>query len=74
MADKKPQATENLVERWRRVGPELDRIRRQELREYKHEDNIEIIDSLLQLGCDLARPRATSGLVELQKILAKARR
>ena len=61
------------VEHWARVGPELERIRREELRRYRHEDNIEIIDSLLDLGLRHAQPRITSGLVELQRLLHQGR-
>jgi hypothetical protein len=64
----------DLAAYWRRVGPELDRIRRQELRNFNYEENRAAIDALLQLGCDLAVPRNTSGLVELERLLAKARR
>ncbi len=63
----------NLAEYWRRVGPELDRIRRQELRNFNYEEQHEAIDALLQLGCDLATPRNTSGLVELERLLARSR-
>jgi len=38
------------VENWMRVGPLLDRFRHEELRSFRHEDNIELIDSLLQIG------------------------
>lgn len=64
----------DMIERWRRVGPLLARIRRQELREYDHRAHEASIDGLLQIACDRARPRSTSGLVELQRLLAKLRR
>lgn len=37
------QSNRGWVEHWARVGPELERIRREELRRYRHEDNIEIM-------------------------------
>jgi hypothetical protein len=65
---------EDLAAYWRRVGPKLDRIRRAELRTFNYEEQLPIIDALLQLGCERATLRTTSGLVELQRWFAKARR
>ena len=73
MATDNDQSNRGWVEHWARVGPELARIRREELRRYRHEDNIEIIDSLLELGLRHAQPRTTSGLVELQRLLHQGR-
>jgi hypothetical protein len=66
--------TEEMVAHWRRVGPLLARIRRQELRCYDHKKNELIIDGLLQIGFERAIPRYSSGLVELQRLLAKGGR
>jgi hypothetical protein len=66
--------TKLFVEHWRRVGPELERIRRWELRNFDYKKNLPAIDALLQIACERAVPRTTSGLVELQRLLAKARR
>jgi len=68
------RTNKGFVEHWKRVGPELERIRREELRAYRHEDNIEIIDSLFQMGVDLGTERPTSGLVEMQRLFMKAMR
>jgi DNA replication protein DnaD len=68
------QLHREYVQRWRQLGPMLEKIRRQELREFRHEDNIEIIDALFDLGTRQGTQRTTSGLVELQRILAKGRR
>ena len=62
------------VKHWQRIGPLLEEIRREELRNFKYEDHIELIDSLLELGCRMGPPRTTSGLVELQRLFQKARR
>ncbi len=73
----KPKAAhpdQGFVDKWRRAGPELERIGLLELQNYNHRKNLAIIDSLLQMGVDFAVPRKTSGLVEFQKWLAKARR
>ncbi len=62
------------VEHWRRIGPKLEEIRRRELRNFNYEENLPAIDALLQIGCELRAPRNTSGLVELQRLLARAKR
>jgi len=67
------ESNKGWVENWQRVGPVLERIRREELRAFKYEDNIEAIDALLQLGCDLGTERLTSGLVEQQRLFMKGR-
>lgn len=69
MTDPTTSDNKAWVEHWARVGPALDRIRREELRAFRHEDNVDAIDALLQIGADHATPRETSGLVELQRIL-----
>jgi hypothetical protein len=58
-----------FIERWKRVGPLLDEIRRKELRLFRHEDNWRIIDGLLEIGFQHSTRQTTSGLVELQKLL-----
>lgn len=63
-----------FIDRWRRAGPELERIEFLELRNMDQRKHLAAIDSLLSLVCDLATPRTTSGLVELQRWLRKVRR
>lgn len=65
--------TKGWIEHWRRVGPLLEQIRRQELREFDYQKNWQMVDALLQIGCDFATPRTTSGLVELQRRLQRLR-
>jgi hypothetical protein len=62
------------IENWRRVGPKLQEIRRQELRNFNHDEQWEMVDALLQLGFEHATPRTTSGLVELARLMAKTKR
>jgi hypothetical protein len=63
-----------MIAHWRRIGLELDRIWRQELRHFNYEEQLPLIDALLQLACEQALPRTTSGLVEWERLLAKTRR
>jgi hypothetical protein len=74
VTDEKKQQLKQWVETWKRAGPELERMRREELRAYRHEDNVEAIDALLQIGYKHRRVCATSGLVEQQRIFMRATR
>ena len=69
-------ATEVWVNNWRRVGPLLEKIVHEELRALSSEDRLKQLDGLLQLGCELpnAKDPHTSGMVEQQRLFAKARR
>jgi hypothetical protein len=70
----KRAAERAFVEGWRRAGPELERIRRDELRALNDRPYYDWIEDLLQLGSLFAAPETTSGLVEQQRIFMKARR
>ncbi len=73
-ADNQSQGNDSWVARWVQYGPELDRIDRQQLRDYRHEDHRAAIDALLEIGAQTAEPRLTSGLVEQQRLFRKLRR
>jgi len=74
MPDTGKQQLKKWVETWKRAGPELERFRRQELRAFNYEENMHLVDGLLAMAARFARPRPTSGLVEQQRLFAKARR
>jgi len=61
------------VERWRKAGPELEKVRREELRALKDADSLRLFNSLLEFGSLHHQNRPTSGLVEQQRIFQKAR-
>lgn len=67
----KHDSLRSYAEIWQRAGPELDAIRRKELADFDHTSNWRLIDSLLDAGMKFARPRPTSGLVEMQKWFMK---
>jgi hypothetical protein len=58
-----------VVAQWRQAGPELERVRREELRRWKYDPDI--VDALLQIGDQFGKSRPTSGLVEMQKWFMK---
>jgi hypothetical protein len=62
------------VQNWKRVGALLERIRIRELRSPDYGKDWRIIDGLCELAMYHRRPRLTSGLIEQQRLFAKARR
>ncbi len=74
MTESNRPTNKDWVEHWKRVGPKLDEIRRRELREFVYAKQLPIIDALLQMGVDRRVSRKSSGLVEFQRLLAKAKR
>lgn len=73
MQDQDQHRTRAWVENWAQAGPRLEAIRRRELRAMTHQQRIKAIETLLQIGSRFAKPRATSGLVEQQRLFQKAR-
>lgn len=68
------QQVREYVQRWGRVGPELEAIRREELTRFDQASNWRLVDALLEAGLRFARPRTTSGLVEMQRWFRKVPR
>ena len=66
-------SNQGFVDYWARVGPQLERIRREELRRFDYKKNWQLVDSLLQIACSDTTPRPTSGLVELQRFFQQAK-
>lgn len=68
------ESNREFVQRWKRVGPLLEEIKERELANMTHKDAMFAIRCVLELAaeCQYA-PRKTSGLVELQKLLAPLR-
>ncbi len=61
------------VETWKRAGPELEAIRQREIAEA---DNLAVLASLegpFNQALRALPPRKSSGMVEMQKLLAKLR-
>ena len=55
------------VEGWKRAGPELERIRREELRALGTHPDTDGLAALADIGVRFGTPRTSSGLVEMQK-------
>ena len=74
MTESERERLKQWVETWKRAGPELERVRREELRAFRHEENVGLIESLLDIGVEFGRPRLTSGLIEQQRLFMKGRK
>ncbi len=59
------------VRNWEVVGPELDRMRREDIRRANTQDSIKLFDLAFKAALRNTPPRTTSGLVEFQRLLRK---
>lgn len=65
------------VETWKLAGPELERIKKEELRALSEEEGIADVESILSVPVDGWTPewrKTWSGLVEQQRLFAKLKR
>jgi len=60
------------VERWKKAGPALEKVRREELRNLSHKNCQDQIRALLEIGSQNRQSRSTSGLIEQQRLFQKA--
>lgn len=65
--------TAAVVAQWRRAGPALARVHRDELRRLTDADALAAAEELLELARLLPPPSGVSGLVEQQRLFARAR-
>jgi hypothetical protein len=61
------------VQRWSWLGPELERIRDQEIRRANTIEAVQMFDSAFKAAMRDLPPRETSGLVEWGKLILKWR-
>jgi hypothetical protein len=61
------------VNRWKQAGPALEKVRREELRRFVFVEHAVQIDQLIAAGLLHSSPSLTSGMIEMQKILSKAK-
>jgi hypothetical protein len=70
-ADEQKKMNKKIVEQWKHTGKLLAKIHAEEL---QHSDyDPELVDSMLESGLLHARPRTTSGLVDMQRYFSKWR-
>jgi hypothetical protein len=66
--------TAAVVAQWRQAGPALARVHRDELRQLTDAQALTAAEELLDLVRLLPPPTGISGLVEQQRLFARARR
>ena len=62
------------VRNWQLLGPELDRMRRDDIRRANTQESIKLFDLAFKAALRNTPPRTTSGLVEYQRLLRKLSR
>lgn len=72
MSDQSAQERE-WIQAWKRADANLQRMRFQRLRQFDYQQEHDQIMGLLELGYRFRKPRESSGLVQMQQILKKAR-
>jgi hypothetical protein len=65
--------TAAVIAQWRQAGPALARIHRDELRQLTNAQVLSAAEELLDLARLLPPPSGVSGLVEQQRLFARAR-
>jgi len=65
------EAMHRWVETWKEAGPELEAIRRKEIREADNLKVLAILEGAFNHALRTLPPRPTSGLVDLHEWLAK---
>ncbi len=68
--------SKSWAEHWADLGPRLEKIERDELREFSFQRSWQTVDGLLQLGADVANSKSSSysGLIEQQRLFSKGGR
>jgi hypothetical protein len=62
------------VRNWQLLGPELDRMRREDIRRANTQESIKLFDLAFKAALRNTPSRTTSGLVEYQRLLRKLSR
>jgi len=68
------EAMRRWVETWRQAGPELEAILRKEIEKIDVQKELAALEGAFNHAVRSWRPEPTSGLVEMQRLLAKLRR
>jgi hypothetical protein len=62
------------VETWKRAGPELEAIRREEIRAADNVKVLDLLEDAFNAALESRTPRPSSGMVEMQDWFARLRR
>lgn len=73
-ADRNVIGLKRWVENWKTLGPELERMRREEIRGTDTQKSIALFDLAFKAALRNIPARESSGLVEFQRLLKKTPR
>jgi len=68
MTEEEYAVARRWVETWKRAGPELERIRMEEIRKTDVRSFIDAMDDIIEYVLRVFPPRLESGLVEQQRL------
>jgi hypothetical protein len=71
MENKGADRLRDWVRNWQLLGPELERMRREDIRLANTQKSIMLFDLAFKAALRNTPPRTTSGLVEYQRLLRK---
>lgn len=74
MTEQEKAQAKKCIDAWRRAGPELERMRREEIRQVDTARSIPAFDGLFEGAIRDFPAKPTSGLVEQQRCFRRARR
>ena len=72
MSTEQQDTNRRIVRQWSNAAPELERVRREELRAYVYDGKS--VDAMLEFGLRHAQPREGCGLVVMQRYFMQAAR
>lgn len=73
MTEEERAKLKEYVNRWKKTGELLEKLRREDIRKANLEQSILAFDGVFESALFLQPNKKTSGLVEFHKILAKSR-
>jgi hypothetical protein len=73
MTEQEKADARKWIEAWKRATPELERMRRQDIRDADTARSIPAFDGLFEAAVRDFPPKPTSGLVEQQRLFRKNR-
>ncbi len=68
------EITRRWVQTWKEAGPELEAIRRREIRDADNLQVLAVLEDAFNHAVRTMPPRTSSGMVEMQAFFAKLRR
>jgi hypothetical protein len=74
MTSEEKELARRWVEAWKTAGPELERIRREEIKATDTKRDLRVFAGLATWALEQQPPASSSGLVEQQRLFSKTRK